>query len=339
MNVTRRSFIKHGAQAASALAAMDVFEQLAVAANANSNPFAYDVSKLAKTDPKLIAYEEANRIRCPRKGAKRITIGGDDRIYLAVGNGVCVLDRDGAAINEIALKGQAQCSAIARDGTIYVSAGGHIEVFDAKGKQLASWESPGKRTYISSLAAAENDVFAADSGNRIVYRYDRSGKLVGRIGEKNKERHVPGFVLPSPYLDVDIHRDGLLRVNNPGRHNVHAFTFDGDIEQTWGEPGMGIKGFCGCCNPIGIALLPDGRTVTCEKGLPRVKIYGVDGKFESVVAGAESFAENLKACEGGDALKGALDAAVDSKGRILILDPVTDDIRVMTAKVNAAKAS
>ena len=47
-------------------------------------------------------------------------------------------------------------------------------------------------------------------------RYDKSGKLAGRIGEKNKERNIPGLIVPSPYLDVVLARDGLLRVNNTG---------------------------------------------------------------------------------------------------------------------------
>ena len=119
----------------------------------------------------------------------------------------------------------------------------------------------------------ENNVFAADAGNRVVLRYDKSGKLAGRIGEKNKERNIPGLIIPSPYLGVVLAPDGLLRVNNTGRHRVEAYTVNGDLESSWGKPSNAIEGFCGCCNPIGLALLPDGRYVTCEKGLPRVKVY------------------------------------------------------------------
>ena len=98
---------------------------------------------------------------------------------------------------------------------------------------------------------------------------------------------------------------------------------------------MGITGFCGCCNPINLALLPDGRYVTCEKGLPRVKIYSERGEFESVVAGAESFPENARACASkglGDCTQGGLDVVADSRGRIYILDFVTSEVRVMQRK-------
>jgi hypothetical protein len=187
----------------------------------------------------------------------------------------------------------------------------------------------------------ENDVFAADSGGRILLRYDRSGKLQGRIGERDKERDVPGFMLPSPFLDVERHRDGLLRVNNPGRHRVELYTVHGDFELAWGKPSAAIEGFCGCCNPINLALLPDGRCVTCEKGLPRVKVYSAHGEFESVVAGPESFVENARVGAGegpGPGGKAGLDAVADAQGRIYILDLVTADIRVMVRKPGTASS-
>jgi hypothetical protein len=144
---------------------------------------------------------------------------------------------------------------------------------------------------------------------------------------------VPGLIVPSPFLDVIIHRDGLLRVNNPGRHQVEAYTFDGSLEGAWGKPTAATEGFCGCCNPIGLAALADGRIVTCEKGIPRVKIYSAGGEFESVVAGAESFPENALACNDlNDCIHGGLDAAVDSGGRIYILDLVAGNVRVMKRK-------
>lgn len=336
-NVSRRGFLKRGARTAGALAAagagLDIFEQLAVAANEkNSNPFPYDTGRFLKTDPKLIAYEETARFKCPRGEAHRIARGVDDQFLITAGNYVSILGGDGALQSEIALGGPAQCVAVAKDGTIYVSARNHIEVFDAKGRRTAAWEPIAKRPWVTGLAVAENDVFAADSGNRVVWRYDRSGKVVGRIGAKDKERNIPGFVVPSPYLDVALHRDGLLRVNNPGSHLVEAYTFDGDRELAWGRYSAAIDGFCGCCNPIALDTLPDGRIVTCEKGIPRVKVYANDGAFECVVAGAESFPENVKANEGGEALRGALDATVDSRGRVCILDPVSATVRIMARK-------
>jgi len=296
------------------------------------NPFAYDVSHLQKTDPKLITYDETKRWKAPHPEAKRIAIGPDNMLYICSGNYLTAMSRAGERGREIALAEPPRCVAVAKDGTIYLGLRDHIEVFDAQGQRKATWDSPGKKTWLTGIAVTENEVFVADAGNRVVLRYDKSGRLVHRLGEKNKERNIPGFIIPSPFFDVEIARDGLLRVSNPGRHRVETYTVDGDFEGAWGTVSMGITGFCGCCNPINLALLPDGRFVTCEKGLPRVKIYSADGQFESVVAGVETFVENGQACGPADCTAGGLDVTVDAEGRIYILDLVTGDVHVMKPK-------
>jgi hypothetical protein len=307
----------------------------AKAADKAANPFAYDVERFRSTDAKLVQYEQVARFPVPHPEPNRLAMGPTGRLFVAAGSAVYVLDSDGKRVSEIALRGVARCVALASDGTTYVGLQDHLEVFDRNGHAVASWESPGKRVWFTGLAVGENDVFAADAGNRMILRYDKSGKLAGRIGEKNQARNIPGLIVPSPYLDVALAPDGLLRVNNPGRHRVEAYTVGGDLEFFWGKPSAAIDGFCGCCNPIGLALLPDGRCISCEKGLPRVKVYSAGGKFESVVAGPESFPENAKTGltkSTADGRLGGLHAAVDSQGRIYILDLVKADIRVMRKK-------
>jgi hypothetical protein len=231
---------------------------------------------------------------------------------------------------------------VAESGLIYAGLRDRIELFDAKGQHRDTWTVPGDRSWLTALTLSGDSLFAANAGHRLILRYDLSGKLVQRIGEKNKERNVPGFIVPSPYFDVKLHKDGLLRVTNPGRHRVEAYTVDGEFEQAWGKASAAIEGFCGCCNPISIALRPDGALVTCEKGLPRVKVYRLDGSLESVVAGLESFPENLKAAAGDnrpDGMLGGLDAAVDSVGQVYVLDRVTSEIRVMVRKGGELKAT
>jgi len=278
------------------------------------------------------AYEEILRIPGSDTPSLHLEIGPDDRLYLATGNAIIVMSQEGVREREIALEAQARCVAVAKDGTLFAGLRDHVEVFDPKGARIAMWESPGPRTWLTGLAVGESDLFAADAGGRVVLRYDLAGKLVGRIGEKNEERDIPGFVIPSPYFSVRIHPDGLLRVNNPGRHRVEAYTFEGEFAGAWGKASGLIDGFCGCCNPTRIALLPDGRMVTCEKGMPRVKIYSITGEFESVVAPAAAFPKNVKVGPGersiGASLVGVA-AATDSRGRIAILDHITGEIRIL----------
>lgn len=329
---TRREFFSQaaGTMAVLGLIARQRAEGAPVAAS--KNPFAYDVSHLQTTDPKLIAYEEESRWTAAHADAKRIAIGPDDTFYVCAGNYLTAHRATGESKLEIATAEPTRCCAVAADGTIYLGLRDHIEVFDAKGQRLTGWESAGPKAWLTGIAVGANDVFAADAGGRVILRYDRSGKLKHRLGEKDKERNVPGFIIPSPFFDVELGRDGLLRVNNPGRHRMELYTVDGDFEGSWGVTVMGIAGFCGCCNPINFTQLPDGKYVTCEKGLPRVKVYSATGEFESVVAGVETFSENARACGPSDCTAGGLDAAVDSQGRIYILDLVTGVIRVMQRK-------
>ena len=325
--INRRLFIQQSVGGASVLAVGSAF-----GAGKDANPFAYDVQRFSKTDPKLIRYEEAARFTCSNPEPRRIALGPENRIYVAGKNGVTVLDQAGARVQDIATSSPARCVAVATDGTVYVGLQDRVEVFDRKGQRQAAWESPGQKTWFTGMAAGEHEIYVADSGNRVVLRYDRSGKLAGRIGVKDKERNIPGLIVPSPYLDVELGRDGLLRVNNFGRHRVEAYTSNGDLEFFWGKPSAGIEGFCGCCNPVGMAMLPDGRYVTCEKGLPRVKIYSAEGKFDCVVAGPESFPENVRAHSLADCTVGGLDIAADAQGRVYVLDLIVGDVRVMRRK-------
>ncbi|HZR18837.1 MAG TPA: hypothetical protein VFE51_16230 [Verrucomicrobiae bacterium] len=339
-NLSRRQFINQSFRSAglcvlSGAAAAAPGVALHAAATSATSPFAYDVDRLSRIDPKLLVYEQIRKISGLGAEPRRIAIAPQNRLYVATGAGVDILDGEAGKVAEIPLSAPAQCVAVADDGTIYVGLRTHVEVFDAKGKSIAVWEAPTEKAWLTGLAVGANDLFAADSAGRVIYRYDRSGKMVGRIGEKNPDRNVPGLIVPSPYLDVKLGPDGLLRVNNTGRHCVEVFTANGDLELSWGKPGLAIESFCGCCNPVGLALLGDGRCITCEKGLPRVKVYSADHTLEAVVAGPEQFPDNGRPGQNSnrrDGTLGGLDAAVDSSGRIYILDLVAGDVRVMKRK-------
>jgi hypothetical protein len=311
----------------------------AAARPGDASPFAYDVERFEKSDPKLVRYDEVTRFTCPHPGPKRICLDGENRVYVAGGNHVSVLTPEGAAVRDHELSDKARSVACAADGTLYVGLREHVEVFDTDGRRLAQWETAGSKAWFTGMVASKEGLFVADAGNRVVLRCDRSGKVLGRLGAKNKEQNVPGLIVPSPYLDVDFGKDGLLRVNNPGRHRVELYTPEGELELSWGRAGAGVDAFCGCCNPVALAMLPDGRCVTCEKGLPRVKVYAADGKFESVVCGPEMFPKNGQAGSArdtSDGTMGGLDATVDSRGRVYVLDLVTAEVHVMARKADAA---
>jgi len=133
--------------------------------------------------------------------------------------------------------------------------------------------------------------------------------------------------VPSPYFDLLVAPDGLLRIVDPGRHKITAFTEGGDLELSWGKPTLEIEGFGGCCNPSHIAMLEDGRFVTSEKGIARVKVHDAEGRFVTAVVGPAGL----------DTETGPCDVAVDSKGRILVLDPGRGVLRIFAPKPRSAR--
>ena len=333
--VTRRGFIQRGADAAKLLglgAALGTGKSGALAANAAAaNTWAYDDTIYRKTDPKLIRYKEVKRFNSTRPSPSCIALGNGDKLFIGAGKFMTQYTLDGAILAETTVSSEVRCLAVANDGMVYVGIRERVEIYNRKGQLQNQLPPPPGKPYLTRLAISDTDLFVADAGNRVVLRYDRSGKLTSRIGAKDKEKRRPGFIVPSPFFDVELANDGLLRVTNPGRHEVEAWTVDGDFEFSWGKPGAAIENFCGCCNPINLALLTDGRAVTFEKGIPRVKVYSADGAFESVVAGAEAFEENARLCGPNDCTVGGLDGVVDAKGRIYILDLVAANVRVMEA--------
>jgi len=293
----------------------------------------------AKIDPNLILYEEsAQWLNTGFTDAYGIALDSQGSIYIAGDKAIRVFTGSGNLLNEIELTDVPRCLTVAGDGRIYVGMKNHVEVYNDDGKRLATWESLGNDAVLTSIAVSKNDVFVADAGNRIVMRYDITGKLINRIGKKDKERNIPGFVIPSPHFDLTVGRDGLLRVVNPGRHRIEAYTFDGDLEFFWGKfSNVDVKGFCGCCNPANFAILDDESFVTCEKGLTRVKIYDAEGTFVGVVAGTEQLIEGgtARICYFPDQCRaGGFDVAVDAAGRIFVLDTIKNVVRIFT-KVKA----
>ena len=296
--------------------------------------FKYDVDNLAYIDPNLILYEEsAEPIKTGFAVSHGIAIDSKGLIYVAGDKAIRTFAQKGEQLGEVKLDDMPRSLTVTEDGTIYASIGDHVEVYDAQGQRQASWESLGKDAILTSIAVSESNVFVADAGHRIVIRYDSDGNIINKIGRKDTLRNIPGFIIPSPYFDLAVPKDGLLRVVNPGRRRIEAYTLDGDIEFWWGEPSAEIEGFCGCCNPVNIAILPDGSFVTCEKGLVRIKVYNSEGNFMGVVAGPKQFGAGgtSKICTLPEECQtGGFDVAVDSEGRIFVLDTVDNIVKTFT---------
>lgn len=295
--------------------------------------YRYERSEFSKTDPKLLLFDElpAAKIATGFKAARGVAVAGDGRICVAGDRSIRLFAPDGQRLAEIPVDGEPRCVAVGGDGRFFVAFKDRVAVYDPSGKAIATWPSEGDRAIFTSVAVAGDDVLVADAGNRIVLRYDTAGKVIGRIGKADPAHGVLGFLIPSPYFDLLVAGDGMLRVVNPGRLRVEAWTLDGERLLSWGKSSMDADGFPGCCNPINIALTGAGEFVAAEKGMTRVKLFDAQGTFLGFVAGAESFPEHNTLWATTDD-RGELDLAVDADGRVLVLDSETAEVRVFTRK-------
>jgi len=286
------------------------------------NPYEYDLKSLKEGDTSQIMFAETGHLTPRMNATHGIAFNNTDGIFICGENNVEIYESTGKFVTGFAITGTANCLDVNQDGSIFLGMENHVEVFDKTGKQLKIWKTIGNNPVITSIVVTGKDVFVADAGDKVVYHCDLSGNLLNKIGEKDPAKGIAGFVVPSPYFDLKVGRDGGLWVVNPGRHRLEKYDHDGNILSEWGESTMAMEGFCGCCNPSNFAMLPDGSFVTSEKGIERIKVYGADGKFKYVVAGPGSFIEGTR----------GLDLAVDTKGRILVLDPEKKQVRIFELK-------
>jgi len=284
----------------------------------SENPYEYNIESYKETEKNLIHYKEVKRIPILCENLYGIAIDSVDCVYISADNFLVKLNKDGSENYRVNLDHPAKCLAVGQKDNVYLGMKNLLQVFDKSGQKKDEWRNFEDNTFITSIAISAENVFIADATNKIVLKFEKSGKFISRIGGKDEAREIPGFVVPSPYFDLAIDSDGFLWVVNPGRHSFENYTKEGNLRSYWGEYSMKINGFCGCCNPSHFAFLSDGSYVTSEKGIVRVKVYNPVGELVSVVASPDQFSEETV----------GLDLAVDSNDQIYVLDPKLKVIRV-----------
>jgi hypothetical protein len=273
-------------------------------------------------DPAMITYHEAGSFAVALHEPRTLAVDSQGEIYVGGDRAVERYTSGGKRLAVIALEGEPRCLAVgasdhAKPGQIYVGLEDHIEVHGPNSARIAVWRSPLSNAFFTSLATTENEVWVADAGNRLVWRFDLDGKLLDPpVGKEDPSHNWPGFLVTNHYFDVAAGIDGLVYIVNPRLLRVDGFMRNGKYEITWGKGSPSVKDFFGCCNPAQLAVLPDGRFVTAEKGMPRVKIYAGDGTFQTVVAGPSQLTGT------------PADLAADRRGRVLVLDGRAAKVRI-----------
>ncbi|MEW5984091.1 MAG: PhnD/SsuA/transferrin family substrate-binding protein [Acidobacteriota bacterium] len=254
-----------------------------------------------------------------RRSLAGLAVGPDDAVF-ALGDGeVRVFDPDGAFVRSWPAAEGAQCLAIGPGGRVYVAGTGRVEIFAPGGVREGGFLAGGGQepASLTSIKVLGGDVLIADASARIIRRYDAGGRQVGFIGDRTRTR---AFILPNGFIDIAVDEGGIVRATDSGRHQVTSWSLDGTPHGKFGRFGMrNAEDFTGCCNPVNIAITPDGKVVTAEKAPARVKVFEPDGTLLAVI-GPEHFDQSCT----------HIHLAVDSKGRLFAADTVRREIRVFT---------
>lgn len=281
-----------------------------------------ELQSLRKVDPKLIGYTELAAVSTNMQAPRGVAAAPDESIWVVGDKVARKFDPSGRQTAEIALPDEPTCIALDSDGSLLVGLTDRVGIFSAEGALTSEWPRMGTRAIVTAIAPDGPDVWVANAGERVVAKCSREGEVVLELGKKDPQSNYPGLVLPSPHLDVAVTSSGDVLITNPGVHQIERWTKDGKRLAAWGTPSEKLDGFCGCCNPTDMALLPDGRVVTSEKGIPRVKVYTPDGEFETVVAAPDQFAPNTL----------TLDLATTRAGDVLVVDTRAGTVRRFRSK-------
>ena len=298
-----------------------------------SNPQT-DLIFMTEIDPEMILYDEINKpVPTGFIEARNVTIDHSGVLYVAGDQAIKIFDSRGRIRETIELTLSPFCL-VPTETQFYIGIKDRIVITNKKGEVVNTWPSLGDTAWITSMMLADEHIFIADAGQRVVWCYDLHGGFVRRIGDKNLARDIPGFIIPGPYFDLAMAPDGLLRVANPGRHQIEAYTIKGDREFAWGRFGNRIEDFTACCNPVSFAILKDGNIITCEKGVARVKVYDTFGKLKGFVAEPKQLA-NVSPEVGVKqerVQRYGFDVAADEVGHVYILDRARNVLRIFKRK-------
>jgi len=290
--------------------------------NMEANKFAFSVDEFRNVPDELINYKETKNFKVGFEEPAGITIA-EDNIYIVGDKKLKIIDRSGNLLNEFELIEEPHTVEVSGE-VIYVAFEKRIQLINSTGETLTEWKLTDDNSYITAIAAYEENVFVADAGTRKVMRFNKAGELQNEFEGKVSEDVLHGFIVPSPYFDMDINEYGDLWVVNPGLHTLENYTTEGNLREHWKASGAQTENFSGCCNPAHYTFLPDGSFVTSEKGLVRVKVYKPSGEFLGVVAAPNKFDTKIEGQ--------APDVAVDSEGNIYALDFDRKVLRVFEMK-------
>ena len=271
----------------------------------------------AADQPALVTYK-ANGVLAKGKftSISAVCVASDGTVLVAGDSKVMAYSPEGKEMATLKVDFPANAVAVDDQKRIFVG-GTHrkgkeikaaFAAFGPKGEKLDTFAAVATTAKsVSGLAVHGGEVVVFDTAGRCLHRFSADGALVATVGKN--------LGTCCSILDGDIGADGTIYLAHLGAHRVDAFAADGTSKPLFGTYGKALEQFTGCCNPVSLAVTPEGNIVTTEKTTPRVKVYKPDGTLIASIA-EEKFSPEC----------GQMDVAVDAKGNIYVAD---DGIQVV----------
>ncbi len=256
------------------------------------NPYEYDIDEYKIVNEDLISYRETRQIEIENPKAFTYYNGN---LYLLSENHLQVIRPDGTELMKKSIDPNPSGIVLSTEGVILIAFRNYLVSYTPEGDEIDRSEILSGESLYSSVAITGTSIFVADAGKKEVVVFDKQLNQTGSFKGESGVSATHGFILPSSHFHLAVNTSDELWVVNPGMHRIQNYALNGRLRGDWGIPSFTLEGFSGCCNPSYFAFLSDGRFVTSEKGMVRVKIYKESGELESVVAAPNSFSNSEKA--------------------------------------------
>ena len=275
-----------------------------------------------------LRYEAAGVVGEPGTFVKSLgglALDSAGRLYASGDGRIRVFDPDGKPLHDFPAAEETFSLAVDADGNIYAGQNGQVQKLGPDGAavdifgQTELQRDPKEPHAITALAVLGDKLLVADAFSRRIRLFDLAGKMLGQIGRNNA---AYGFILPNGSLDFATDPGGHVVVAHSGIHRVETLDLEDKQLAAWGSfDERAYEAFCGCCNPVNIAVTQDGHIVTAEKTIARVKVYDTQGKLLAYI-GPENF----------DQTNTEMHLAAAPDGRIYVADTNARTIRVFKPK-------
>ena len=178
-----------------------------------------------------------------------------------------------------------------RDRVYLITRGdARVIIYEPDGTFVGSWGENifTPRTHGITIGP-DDSVYTVDDGDHTVRKFTPDGKqlmVIGTPGEPSDTGYDIKKGLTSiarggsPFnrpTNVAIAPNGDLYVTDGyGNARVHRFSAEGELIQSWGEPGIGPGQFN---LPHGIFVADDGRVLVADRENDRVQFFSPDGEY------------------------------------------------------------